>query len=158
MLRYLYWFLLVIFLAGNINTSYAAFPVIPGQPVELSATPVHLIHKTFSERRIPRLLHRAEEKIFSTPKKAKQKTAWPGIVSLSAGLLAIGALFTLPVLCIPLMSAAIVTGAMGLSRKRHRLVGLAYAGMFLGILEYIALGLLIIALISALKNLTIGVM
>jgi hypothetical protein len=36
-------------------------------------------------------------------------------------------------------------------------VGLAYAGMFFGILEYIALGLLIVALISALKNLTIGV-
>lgn len=157
MLRYLYWFLLVIFLAGNINTSYAAFPVIPKQPTELSTTPAYRT-KTFSERRIPMLLHRAEEKIFSTAKPAKGKTAWPGIVSLSAGLLAIGALFTLPVLCIPLMSAAIVIGAMGLSRKRHRLVGLAYAGMFLGILEYIALGLLIIALISALKNLTIGVM
>lgn len=156
MQRSFYCLLCSIILTCFINTSYAAFPVTPKQSTELSATHAYSAHKNFSERRIPRLLHRAEEKILSTARPEKHKTSWPGIVSLASAVMVIAAVFALPVLCIPLSVVAIVFGIIGVN-KRYRLRGLALAGFALGVIE-LMIGLTVWAIISILKSITINVM
>ncbi len=101
-------------------------------------------HKTFAERKLPRLLSAAKQMAFPHAPE-KHKSGWQGIASLVCGVAGLFTAYGWLILGI----CAIVFGAIGLNKSKHTNTGMALAGLILGSVE-ILLFLLLVAIFAAL--------
>ncbi len=140
--------LIILLICSGTDRSFGAFPI-----KETTTTAVageHTVKRSFRTTKVAKLYAQLKHVAHPTPiiDRNGQKSGWPGITSLISALVAIAALYTFPAFFLLFAIAAIVFGAIGLSRKRYSNNGLALAGLILGALEILALVALIAALVA----------
>ena len=139
--------LAILLIFSGATTTFASFKVKSKEMTTISTTnnvtnTVIGHHKTFSERKLPKMLQAVKALVL--PDKGKGKTGWPGIVSLVCGVVGLVS----AIAWVPLGIAAIVFGIIGLNQKKHVYTGMALAGLILGAIE-ILLFILLVAIFAA---------
>lgn len=146
--------LLIIFtlltLSAIPQAGKAAFIVASGDAPTKTET---IVHKPFAHRKIPVLINNVRKTISGEHVvRDHSKPGWPGVLSFVFALVAIAGFFMSSVaLPVYLLGAicAIVFGGIGLNRKKYSNRGFAIAGLVLGILEVVALVLLVVLFFAA---------
>lgn len=146
---------IVLMTIVNGNHSFAAFPV---GHASVAASKYDGASGAVAHKQAAQLINQIKTSDINEQPvhRHHKKSGWQGIVSFICGVAAFGVMFaSLPVALI-LTLLAIVFGALGLGKRRHRNTGLALAGLILGSVGFVLVSTVIV-IISILKSVVTGI-